>query len=65
MIPVPYATYASTVFYVSSNGNVSYGGADRVRAIRPTLYLKGDVKIVERSYEDYGSIDHPFELSYE
>ncbi len=58
------STYAHWAFVVESDGRVSSVHAGYGYAIRPTLYLKSGVKIVDRNYEDYGSIDHPFELEY-
>ncbi len=55
----------NSVFRVYLDGDVGAGYATNAYAVRPTLYLKSDVKITERNYEDYGSTNHPFELSYE
>ncbi len=64
MIPVPYSLRADLVFVVHSGGHVYNENASTANAVRPTQYLKSDVKIVDRDYSDYGSSTHPFELEY-
>ena len=65
IVPLPSVSSATDLYIIDLKGDVYSHGAAAENAVRPTLYLKSDVKIVERDYEDYGSIDHPFELSYE
>ncbi len=62
--PGSHPSYAYYVFYIDSSGGVNASTAYNADVVRPTLYLKSDVKIIDRDYEDYGSSTHPFELDY-
>ncbi len=62
--PVSFATNAYSVFRAHSTGLVTYDYASGANAVRPTLYLKSNVKIALNDAEDYGSVDNPFVLEY-
>ncbi len=64
IMPIPRPENASYVSYIHSSGFVSYNRTDYNYTIRPVVYLKSDVKIVDRDYSDYGSSNHPFELEF-
>ncbi len=61
---VPSSLVASYVFYIYMGSGLSSLYASVPCNINPVVYLKSDVKIVERNYDDYGSSSHPFELEY-
>ncbi len=62
--PVPDLGYTSYVFHVYSNGFVTRDYASDAYSMRPTVYIKSDVKIKQNDAEDYGSKDNPFILEY-
>ncbi len=62
--PVPASTSATGVFHVTSSGYVITYYASYTSAIRPTVYLKGDVKIKPNDDPTYGEVSNPFVLEY-
>ncbi len=60
--PASYSINAESVFYVDSSGYVGCNASLNAYAVRPTVYLKSDVEIVQNNDDDYGSIDNPFVL---
>ncbi len=65
MTPLSYSTRGNYVSNITLDGRVEGYYAISTYAIRPTLYLKSNVKIANRDYSDYGSSTHPYELEYE
>ena len=54
---------ATDPYYIFSNGGVNhYNGAFFSYAVRPTVYLKSDVKILASDKPNYGSINNPFKI---
>ncbi len=51
MTPVPHSSNAFDVFYTSLRGGISSSHDNAAYAIRPTVYLKSNVKIVDGSGE--------------
>ena len=64
LITIQFDSDCNRVLYVHSNGNIANSYASVIYAIRPTLYLKSDVKIALNTADDYGSVDNPFVLEY-
>ncbi len=62
MTPVPTLSSAYTVFCIYSSGSVTSCIASNDQAIRPTLYLKSNVKIKSNDDPTYGSVGNPFVL---
>ncbi len=62
MTPIPNSSYADIVFKITSR--LDTASAYYANVIRPTLYLKSDVKIALNAASDYGSVDNPFVLEY-
>ena len=64
MTPVPNSSYAYYVFFVMPEGHVLSGSALAARGIRPTAYLKENLKIADNPNPDktYGSKENPFQL---
>ncbi len=62
--PLSHSSSANSVVLVTWTGSVEGSRADIAMAIRPTVYLKSDVKIALNTADDYGSVDNPFVLEY-
>ena len=60
--PVPRSSRAEGVFFVSSYGFAADSSASAVCAVRPTAYLKSNIKIKTNSASNYGSQGYPFAI---
>ena len=58
--PYAYSSRANALLFVYSNGNINFAIASNISGIRPTLYLKSNIRV--DSSNDDGSIEHPYKL---
>ncbi len=63
MTPSPVTDNAYSVFRIHSSGSVDSSTAYSARIIRPVVYLKTEVQILDSTDIDYGSINNPYKLS--
>ncbi len=56
----PYGTFYDGAYGIISDGDIGYNPIIQKADVRPTIYLKSNVKIVNDSQD--GSFDHPYHL---
>ncbi len=62
MTPTPHSSEAYDVFFVYSSGLVATTSAYMPFTVRPTLYLKSNIKIKPNDDPTYGEVGNPFIL---